>query len=340
MPPRHGEDDRQPDPGAAHARPQGGGQPVESPEHPLQLVAGDADALVAYADRHPSRPDTGHLDRHPHARPGVLDRVVDEVGYRRRELFAVALDEERSVRRAADVLHLAVGEVMPLPGERHALANDLGQVDVGRVLDPARVPGLAREQDLVDRPLQAVRVVEHRVDDLGPLAGRQLALAECLQVELDARERRLQLVRHRVDERVVLLAPADLPNQERRVQRQAADQHDEADHPEEQQQPGSPVDDDETDVEGDRDRDQGAAEQRDEDDGPRPAAAESLHARHSIPNGRPSANPAPQRPRGATTPVSALWRAGSPCGVELVSNQPSRSRRRSAAQTPSPPFVA
>jgi len=67
-------------------------------------------------------------------------------------------------------------------------------------------------------------------------------------------------MRDRMNEGVVLLALANLANEEHRVQREPANQHGKADHPDKQEQPGAPVDDDEADIEPDRDRDQSRAE--------------------------------------------------------------------------------
>ena len=86
-------------------------------------------------------------------------------------------------------------------------------------------------------PEQPVAVLEHDAVELLPLLVVELAALQGLEVQADRRDRRLQLVRDGVDERVVLLVAPDLAHQEDRVEHEPGDDQQEEDDAEDEQQP-------------------------------------------------------------------------------------------------------
>ena len=88
-------------------------------------------------------------------------------------------------------------------------------------------------------------------------------------------DRRFQFVSNGIDEAVMLFAPANLAQQERRVHDHARDNQREKDDPEEQQHTLAPVENDPSNIKGNRQRHQGDAQEEEEDDGS--AAARDAH---------------------------------------------------------------
>ncbi len=114
----------------------------------------------------------------------------------------------------------------------------------------------ARAQDLLDGGQQPVAVLEHHAIELQAFLLIERAGLECLQIQADGRDRGLQLVCDRVDKRVVLFVAADLPHQKDCVQNNAADDESEQQDAEEQQDPGTPVQQHPADIENQDDGDQ------------------------------------------------------------------------------------
>ncbi len=91
----------------------------------------------------------------------------------------------------------------------------------------------------------------------------------------DRRYRRLEFVGHSVDEAVVLLASSQFAHQKDGVDYHAGNDQREEDDAEKQQHALAPVEDDPSNVESDRQRDQADAQAEEEDD--RSAAARDAH---------------------------------------------------------------
>ena len=124
-------------------------------------------------------------------------------------------------------------------------------------------PGL---QHLLDGLLQPLGVGEHHAIELAPLRLAHLARLQRLEVQANRRDRRLQLVRDGVDERVVLIVASDLAHEKHRVDDDAGDDQDEGEDAEHERQDPAAVDEDPADVERHRRRDEDDAED-DEGDG-------------------------------------------------------------------------
>ena len=92
--------------------------------------------------------------------------------------------------------------------------------------------------------------------ELLPLRFVDLAVLQRLQVQLHRRDRRLQLVRDGVDERLVLLVAPDLAHQEDGVEDDAGDDERKDEQAGDEQAGFPPVDDDPADVERERAADQ------------------------------------------------------------------------------------
>src|SRR3954463_11442975 len=84
-------------------------------------------------------------------------------------------------------------------------------------------PSLSRVQDLFNRVKQAIRVPQHHIVELPPLLllHTWLASLQRFKVEPDRRDRRLELMRDGIHERVMLLVAPNLADQERGVQDKA-----------------------------------------------------------------------------------------------------------------------
>ena len=103
----------------------------------------------------------------------------------------------------------------------------------------------------------AVELLALRVTDLARL--------QRLEIEANRRDRRLQLVRDRVEEAVLLFGDAHLADQEHRVDDEAGDDQGEGGDAEDERRDAPPVDENPADVEGNGGGDENDAED-DEDD--------------------------------------------------------------------------
>ena len=104
-----------------------------------------------------------------------------------------------------------------------AFVGERAQVDAH--LLNRHAPFLAGAEHLLDQVHQPVAVLQHHVVELAPLrfVDRRSARLQRLEVQADRRDRRLQLVRHGVDERVVLLVAPDFADEKGGVEDQAGD---------------------------------------------------------------------------------------------------------------------
>ena len=122
----------------------------------------------------------------------------------------------------------------------HALARDLREIDAAaRARAGTASRALPARSTCSMVPQQPVAVLEHDAVELAPLVRVELARLQRLEIQPNRRDRRLQLVGDRVDERVVLLVPPDLAHQEDRVQHDAGDDEQEEDDAEDERAPPS-----------------------------------------------------------------------------------------------------
>src|SRR5262249_35561217 len=101
---------------------------------------------------------------------------------------------------------------------------------------------------------------EHQTVEVATLIVVDLAPLECLQIEADRSNRRLQLVSHGVEKTILLLISADFADQEDRVQHQSGDDKREEDDPKHQWSYAAPVDHDPADVQKNCQANQAAAQ--------------------------------------------------------------------------------
>ena len=123
----------------------------------------------------------------------------------------------------------------------------------------------AGAQHLLDGVLQAIGILQHDAIELLALRVADLARLQRLEVQADRRDRRLQLVRDRVEEAVLLFGDAHFADQEHRVDDEARDDQGEGDDAEHERRDAPPVHQDPADVEGNGCGDENDAED-DEDD--------------------------------------------------------------------------
>ena len=123
--------------------------------------------------------------------------------------------------------------------------------------------GTSGAQHLLDCLKQPIAVSQHDVVKLAPLFFADVARLQRFEIQTNRSDRRLQLVRDGVDERVVLLVASYLADQERRVEHESEDQHVEKDDAENEQRDFTPVKYDSPNVQRDRKCDETRAE-RDE----------------------------------------------------------------------------
>ena len=104
-----------------------------------------------------------------------------------------------------------------------ALLDQPAEIDRRAVFELASLPRHAGLQHLFDGVLQAIGVLQHDAVELLALRVADLARLQRLEVEADRRDRRLQLVRDRVEEAVLLFGEAHFADQEHRVDDDAGD---------------------------------------------------------------------------------------------------------------------
>ena len=120
---------------------------------------------------------------------------------------------------------------------------------------------------------QAIAVGEHHVIELAALGVIEAGAArfQCVQVQPNRGDRRLQLVRDGIHERVVLLVSLNLADEKCGVQDQAGDDRGEDEHAEEQQAYVAPVENDPADVQRNCSGDEAHTEGDEKSNRPAPA---------------------------------------------------------------------
>ena len=99
---------------------------------------------------------------------------------------------------------------------------------------------------------QAIGIGQHDSVEILPLLGRNLATLQRFEVKANRCERRFELMRNGVEERVLTLVAADLANEEDRVEDDAGHQQGEGDNSNDEQEEAPLVQDDPTNVKDDR----------------------------------------------------------------------------------------
>src|SRR5256885_17006689 len=97
---------------------------------------------------------------------------------------------------------------------------------------------------------QAVAVLEHDAVELLALVRVQLSRLQSLQIESNGRDRRLQLVRYRVQKRVVLFVATDLADEKDGIQDHPGDDQSKENDAQNRQHAGAPVEDNPADGQG------------------------------------------------------------------------------------------
>src|SRR6266851_2086625 len=161
-------------------------------------------------------------------------------------------------------------------GRLYTFPHQLAKVYRGFL--PARlpVPGAARAKHLFHRLRQTIGVAEHQAVKLLLLRFRKVASLQGFQMQAYRGDRSFQLVGNGVDEAVVLLAAAKLTHQEAGVHDHARDDQRKKDDAKEQQHSLAPVEDNPSDIKSNRERHQGDAQEKKEDDGS--TAARDAHS--------------------------------------------------------------
>ncbi len=229
--------------------------------------------MVAHAQRRLRAFGLVELDGHLHLRARVFDGVVHQVRHHGFQLVLVRQHlRRRTGQQGFAIGQRVIGQMVARPCERHAVLHDRRQIHrrAARVADFRA--DASRAEDLLDGALQPFGVLDHHLVELLPLGVIYRTGLQRLEVEAHRRDGRLQLVRHRVDERVVLFVSPDLADQEDRVEDDAGDDEREDEDAEDQQAGFAPVDDDPADVEEQRGGGKADAEDDEKRDRPPPAA--------------------------------------------------------------------
>src|SRR5262245_54481722 len=271
VPPRNGSNDEESQPAAFGPDGNVRGNSIEAPEDPLEIDGRDAGARVRHLDSQPALVLLQD-DAYVNVRPRVLHGVVDQIPDRCLELVGVAYHDRAVPADAIVVGQRTFVETEARPGELHALARDVGEIDACSRDPPPAGAGAAGAKHLLDGVQQAVAVLQHDPVELLPSPVVQLPCLERLEVQADGCDGRLQFVGDGVNEGVVLLVAADLADEEDRIEDHARDDDKEDDDAQDREHAPAPVEDDPADVQGDGERDQADAENREEDDRPATAA--------------------------------------------------------------------
>ena len=93
----HRPDNREANTSPAHPRLERRRKAIKPSEYPLEFLVGDANALVAHADRDPPGASPRDLDTYPNPLAGIVNRVVDQIRHRRDQFIAVAALDRTSV---------------------------------------------------------------------------------------------------------------------------------------------------------------------------------------------------------------------------------------------------
>src|ERR1700678_784730 len=259
--------DEQTQPGSFHMRQRAPADAVEALEDVFHIVGRNPYSAVLDAEHYVFLVWRVEVYTHLHMIARILDGIVEHVEYSGTQVFLAAQHTDpgaiaRCLLEAQSLRRQMVADSRGL----HAGADHLTKIDGGFL--PARflIPGAACAQHLLHRLGQAISMAEHHAVEFLSLRLRQVAALQGFQMQPDGSDRPLQLVSHRVDEAVVLLAAAKLANQEARVHDHAGDDQRKKDDAEEQQHALAPVENDPSNIEGDRERDQGDAQANEKND--------------------------------------------------------------------------
>ena len=152
--------------------------------------------------KHPVVRIPARRDLDPRWTLGILRRIVDEIVDDNLERRAIGGHQELGVDANANFVWL---QLMPAANRFGALFGELRQWHVAEVEHArSRIGQTVRLEYVVDERAQAVDVLEHHVSQLFPRIVFEPLAPQRLEAELQRRERALELVRHRVDERVLL----------------------------------------------------------------------------------------------------------------------------------------
>ncbi len=136
----------------------------------------------------------------------------------------------RSVHRGVDQAgpqvqrHDIRRQAIPRENLLHATLQQQIQLDVFAIFLGGRLFQMAGLQDVIDQVVEPLNVFQHVAVEGGLFAGADLAAVEGLGIELERRDRRLQLMRDAVDE--VRLPPREIDG----LHRQGQVEHDAAQH--------------------------------------------------------------------------------------------------------------
>ena len=216
--------DVQPEPRARRRTPQLVAEPMELLEDHRRVLGRKAEPVVADGERDAAAVARAvHVDRAALRRDARFERVVEQVAQPR--LDDDGIDVQRQVLRHGE-RHRDAARACALADRRDrrlargAQVRELRRQVLPALLEPRRV------EQVVDHPQQPFAVLENaRSEPFAVVVARPQH--ERLGRELDARERALELVRHRGEK--ILLTPPQLGivPQRAREHGHAADQHDE-----------------------------------------------------------------------------------------------------------------
>jgi hypothetical protein len=228
---------------------------IKSLEYPLQLAARNADSLVlnSYKD---VTCLIDHLNANADRIDGVLNCVVDEVGYSGTELLRVAIHQGIFACHGKGLEHKRLfPKVMTSAGSLYALADNVSHIELVPVLTPALLSQLAGPEDLFDSSHETLSVRQHHALELTAFLFVNFTTLKRFQVEAYRRYRRLQFVRNSIDEAVVLLVSPNLTDEENSIQRKSGDDDSKQDNADHDRHNGAPVNDP-CDIQDDSQRDE------------------------------------------------------------------------------------
>jgi hypothetical protein len=216
MGPRDGPYDEQAEARPFDVRERAIARAIKPLEDALQLVRGDSYAPIAHAQGHAFLIRRNfELDGNIDLAAGIFDGVVENVGDGGAKVVRIALHLDSHTIGARGVLPMQRGvlEVMPRAREFHAFADQPAEINLRRRVRRFFVSHLTRLQDLLHGIEQAIGILEHEAVKLLALRFVHLAPLQRFEVEANRRDGRFQLVRHGVDETVVLLVAPDFTHQ-------------------------------------------------------------------------------------------------------------------------------
>src|ERR1700733_4029636 len=281
------------EPGAFHAQDAAIGHAVEAAEDALEMGLRNAEALSRDADHDPGIAFDGKHDGEMCTVRRVFHRVVDDVQYCRAQLFGIAGNVEAGACLQLSSLYMDRVRVEMIA--KHCgggrLLYQFIHVHADAYLGACPLTEFARFQHLLHGCHQAVGVLAHHGEERLLLLGRDIAPAHGVEVETDGGDGRLQLVRHSVDEAVLLLVAAHFAHQKDGVEDESYDQQGEEGDAYDERRDTPPVEDQPAELQGNGDAHQADAE-RDEEEH-RPTAPRDPH-RHEC---DPEANKSIATPR-------------------------------------------